>query len=169
MMGMRPESTTATVIAFGLTRNTDEPGSATWIRDSPFRGPASRGSAPDVKQCQRDAEVARQRVDSSSPVAAFRPQPGHRRQLHQPLQRKSRRPAKLSSLLPPAASLTPGMLMRVRVGGQKAVSRLLVPSEADVRTLQTHPAKTAPQYPSHAANANARRRRVKTAVPCGDA
>jgi Cu(I)/Ag(I) efflux system membrane fusion protein len=30
--------------------------------------------------------------------------------------------------------LTPGMLMRVRVGGQKAVSRLLVPSEAVITT-----------------------------------
>jgi membrane fusion protein, copper/silver efflux system len=33
-----------------------------------------------------------------------------------------------------ALKLTPGMLMRVRVGGQKAVSRLLVPSEAVITT-----------------------------------
>ncbi|MGU7773284.1 efflux RND transporter periplasmic adaptor subunit [Burkholderia sp. MR1-5-21] len=33
-----------------------------------------------------------------------------------------------------ALQLTPGMLMRVRVGGQKAVSRLLVPSEAVITT-----------------------------------
>ncbi|WP_175817712.1 efflux RND transporter periplasmic adaptor subunit [Burkholderia diffusa] len=33
-----------------------------------------------------------------------------------------------------ALQLTPGMLMRVRVGGQKAVSRLLVPSEAIITT-----------------------------------
>ncbi|CAB3805134.1 efflux RND transporter periplasmic adaptor subunit [Pararobbsia alpina] len=33
-----------------------------------------------------------------------------------------------------ALRLTPGMLMRVRVGGQKAVSRLLVPSEAVITT-----------------------------------
>jgi Cu(I)/Ag(I) efflux system membrane fusion protein len=33
-----------------------------------------------------------------------------------------------------ALKLTPGMLMRVRVGGQKTVSRLLVPSEAVITT-----------------------------------
>ncbi|BCG02374.1 hypothetical protein PPGU19_069420 (plasmid) [Paraburkholderia sp. PGU19] len=33
-----------------------------------------------------------------------------------------------------ALKLTPGMLMRVRVGGQKSVSRLLVPSEAVITT-----------------------------------